>query len=151
MRYFHKLIDGGLVKPLLHQVMRQPNLWNQDRVGTENGSEDEMFLRAPTNGSLIAYNRPEMGILSPAFVIAPDLINLSAIGGSAMGSIVLIRLAPGKKLLPHRLNGEYAEFYDRHLVVLQSLPGALMTCGDETVNLITGEVWWFSAKDEHMV
>jgi len=35
--------------------------------------------------------------------------------------------------------------------VLQGLPGSLYKCGDETVEMLTGEIWWFDAHSTHEV
>jgi hypothetical protein len=35
--------------------------------------------------------------------------------------------------------------------VLQGLPGSLYHCGDETVTMLTGSVWWFQHREIHSV
>jgi hypothetical protein len=157
VRYFQKLIEGVNVMPIAHSLMRQPGLWNEDRVRTsfENSPHvqvDDIILRfgKPDGEDLLVSDRPAMAKLHPAKKVALDLMGL--VGGSQLGRMVITRLEPGKKILPHKdVNGAYANYYSRYHVVLQGLPGSLFMCGDETVNMLTGEVWCFDASAEHMV
>jgi Aspartyl/Asparaginyl beta-hydroxylase len=143
--------------PLMHAVTRQPGLWNQDKVrttfeGTPHAQVDDILLRfgGPDGDDLIALDRPEMAKFPVAKKIALDLMAL--LSGAQLGRVVITRLEPGKKILPHKdVNGEYAKFYSRYHVILQGLPGSLFMCGDETVNMLTGECWWFDASAEHML
>ena len=39
----------------------------------------------------------------------------------------------------------------RFHVVLQGLPGSLYRCGDEEVQMLSGQVWWFQHREIHEV
>lgn len=52
---------------------------------------------------------------------------------------------------PPGTGGAPATYYNRYQVALQSLPGALFTIGDETVNFESGDVWLIDNKKEHGV
>jgi len=71
-----------------------------------------------------------------------------------LGRVIVSRLPPGGRILRHAdRDGEYVQASDRarYHVVLQGLPGSLYTCGDETVCMQDGEIWWFNAHEEHEV
>ena len=71
-----------------------------------------------------------------------------------LGRVLITRIPPGGQILPHRDDaGEYVNMRDiaRYHVVIQGLPGSLYHCGNETVNMRTGQIWWFNAKLDHAV
>lgn len=143
--------------PLMNAIMRQPELWNQDMCrttfdGTPHSEVDDIILRfgGLDGDDLQCYDRSIMTKLPGAKQHALRL--LYALGGSQLGRVVITRLQPGHKILPHAdTMGEYAKFYSRYHIVLQGFPGSLFTCGDETVNMLSGETWWFDPSAEHSV
>lgn len=155
MRYFFKLADSVMVLPLMEQVARHHELWNADKLrttfeGTPHAQVDDILLRFGTaNGDdLDAADLEPMRVLHGSKVLALSVMQL--VGGSRLGRVVVTKLEPGKKILPHAdTKGAYSSYYTRYHVVLQGLPGSMFSCGDETVNMLTGSVWWFNAKAEH--
>lgn len=160
MRYFHQLLGGVQVTPLMHQLARHSEWWNEDKArttfeGTPHAQVDDILLRfglpdgkTSVADDLEAYDMEPMRSLRGAKDLCLDIMRL--VGGSRLGRVVITKLAYGKQILPHKdVMGEYSKYYTRYHVVLQGLPGSMFNCGDETVQMKTGEVWWFSAKDEH--
>lgn len=161
MRYFYRLTDGVQVLPITAAVMRQPQLWNEDRLrqtfeGSPHTKVDDILLRFGTIGpggkigdDLEAVDRSPMSKI-PCKMEILNIMRL--VGGSRLGRVIITRLEPGKKILPHRdVEGDYAKYYTRYHLVLQGMPGSLFTCGDETVCMQTGDLWWFDASAEHSV
>ncbi len=160
MKYFHRMTDGVIVMPLVHVLARNGQWWNADRKrttfeGTPHGQVDDIILRFGLDNEnvgddLEAVNRDVLRSLPKATDMALDLMRL--VGGSRLGRMVITKLGPGKKILPHAdVVGEYADYYTRYHIVLLGKPGSLFTCGDETVCMQTGEIWWFDASAEHSV
>lgn len=157
MRYFYRLTSGVVVLPLMDALMRNPRLWNEDDLrttfeGTPHVDADDILLRfgEADGDSLEAWDRPALRSLPGAKQMALDVMGL--VRGSRLGRVVVTRLEPGAQILPHAdVKGKYAGYYSRYHVVLQGLPGSLFTCGDETVNMVTGDVYWFDASAEHSV
>lgn len=155
MRYFYRLAEGVMVLPLMAQLVRKPDLWNTTNVrtgfdGTPHAEVDDILLRfGDDDGSgLEATDRASMRELHGAKEMALQVMGL--ISGVRLGRVVVTRLQPGKQILPHAdVMGDYANYYTRYHVVLQGLPGSLFGCGDESVNMKTGEIWWFDASAEH--
>lgn len=155
MRYFHRLAENVMVMPLVHQLARQPELWNADNArttfeGTPHAQVDDILLRfgARDGDGLEAADGEPMAKLRGAKEMALSVMGL--VGGVRLGRVVITRLASGKKILPHAdTKGAYATYYTRYHVVLQGLPGSIFNCGDEAVNMRTGEIWWFQAHAEH--
>jgi hypothetical protein len=167
MRNFHRIADGIAVLPLMHALMRNPQLWNENSFRTEfpntpHGDVDDIWLRfsdpekCTTTSNVIGDDKPiwypAASILSDA---KPIILNLMrGVNAYELGRVLITRLRPGGKILPHRDDaGEYVNMRDiaRYHVVLQGLPGSLYHCGNETVCMRTGEVWWFNAHELHAV
>lgn len=161
MRYFLRLAEGVPVLPLTEQVARHFELWNEDRArtafeGSPHAAAQDMLLRccdtkqplADAYGDLEAVDRPAMAALR-AKPLVLDLLKL--VGGSRLGRVVVTRLEPGKKITAHADEGPYANYYTRYHVVLIGLPGSTFYCGDEAVNMKTGDIYWFDHKAEHRV
>lgn len=169
MRNFQRIASGVDVMPLLHALQRNEDLWNANKFrttfkNTPHGDVDDIWLR---------YSEPE-AVLNPDDIrpiiaghevtwyeaahdlpfkpIVCDLMR--RVEAYSLERLLITRLKPGGRILPHADNaGEYVHQGDigRYHVVLQGLPGSLMRCGDERVNMQTGEVWWFNAHIEHEV
>lgn len=163
MRYFYCLTGGVRVLPLMAAIARQPKLWNQDNcrrefAETPHAATDDILLRftEPEGGlqnyadNLEAVDRPTMAQLPD---VKSEILNIMRlVNGSRLGRVVVTRLEPGKRILTHSdVLGEYSKYYTRYHLVLQGMPGSMFNCGDETVNMLTGELWWFDASAEHSV
>lgn len=163
MRYFYKLTEGVQILPIMAALARQPELWNGDdlRRTFENSPHvqvDDILLRfgiilsegVDIGDNLEAVNRPVLQKLPGVQKLLLDVMRL--VDGSRLGRVIITKLEPGKKIAPHAdTKGDYSKYYTRYHLVLQGLPGSLFTCGDETVNMQTGELWWFDAAAEHSV
>jgi hypothetical protein len=137
VRYFHKLIEGVPVMPVMHALMRNPQIWTQDY---------SIVLRGE-NGNGTVVDRDLMRTLPPKVkAIAFDL--MAILGGVALGSMIVTKLEPGK-----RVSGEPRgqHWYTPYYLMLASEPGSLMMCGDETVNMLTGEIWWCDPDAERVI
>jgi hypothetical protein len=158
MRFFQQLASNIVTMPVLHAISRNPQWWDADKrrttfEGTPHGSVSDIILRFGTDNEnvgddLEAVDRPVMKMLPDAKRMSLDVMRM--VGGSRLGRLVITKLPPGKSILPHAdVMGAYAEYYTRYHLALLGLPGSLFRCGDETVNMQTGELWWFDAAAEH--
>lgn len=177
MRNFHRIAENIPVTPLLHQIIRKPHLWNKNTFRTTFPNSphvdvDDIWVRfsAPKNCTtttrVIGDGAP---VWYPAADELPELKPIiknlmSGVGAYELGRVLISRVRPGGVILPHRdADGEYVHAPDiaRYHVVLQGLPGSLYTCGEpgsedepsdvETVQMLTGEVWWFNALKLHHI
>lgn len=157
MRYFYRLADGVRVLPLMAAIARQPGLWNQDNCrrefeNTPHTATDDILLRfgSKDGNELEAMDTVAMQALPD---VKSEVLNIMRlVNGSRLGRVIITRLEPGKKILPHSdVMGEYSKYYTRYHLVLQGMPGSMFNCGNETVNMLTGELWWFDASAEHSI
>lgn len=157
MRYFYRLAEGVRVLPLMAAVARQPSLWNADNCrrefnGTPHAATSDILLRFGSKDGK-ELETTDTDVMQKLPDVKSEILNvMRLVQGSRLGRVIITKLEPGKKILPHAdTQGEYAKYYTRYHLVLQGLPGSIFTCGDETVGMLTGELWWFSAQDEHSV
>lgn len=168
MRYFARIAEGVDVTPLLHAVDRQPDLWNAHRwrttyTGTPHQAVDDIWLRFSDDSITSDVEKVEgvQADVTPVFhdawhklpqarSIVFDLMR--RVEGYELGRVLITRLPPGGTILRHAdADGAYVRSGCRYHVVLRGLPGSLYMCGDETVCMRTGEVWWFDHNSVHEV
>ena len=152
--------------PLLHAVVLHPELWNQFTLRTSHEltphkEVEDIWLRFQDlkpyedgDASKIvdeheSMNYPAWNLLPQARPIIFDLMR--RVEGTRLGRVLITKLAPGKKIDPHVDGGSHAEYFSRYHVVLQGGPGSLVHCGGETVQMLSGEVWYFDNSVEHSV
>lgn len=163
MRNFLRLADGVDTMPLLHALQANEDLWNSVRTRTveyetPHTDVDDILLRF--NGATSPIEHLRHGLVmerKPAWdrlpQVRPFIFGLMRqIEAEQLGRVMISRLAPGKRILPHTDKvGAYSDHYRRYHLALQSGPGCLFRCGDETVQMRTGEVWTFDHLLEHEV
>lgn len=157
MRYFFRLAENIEVLPMMAALARQPDVWDRDNCRKEfeqspHALVSDILLRfgGKDGDDLEAVDLPLMQKLPKAKDALLNIMRL--VNGSRLGRVVMTRLEPGKKIAPHAdTRGAYAVYYTRYHLVLQGLSGSLFNCGNETVNMRTGELWWFDAAAEHSV
>lgn len=167
MRNFQVIATGVDVMPLAHAVRRQPALWNQNTLrtthpGTPHTEVDDIWLRfndlekwkaTQDAGSILdeheSINYPAFAALAPARKLVFDL--MARVEGERLGRVLITRLKPGGRIMPHEDGGSHAAYYDRYHVILQGLPGSLFRCGGEEVCMRSAECWWFNNGLTHEV
>lgn len=93
-------------------------------------------------------NRPSMAVLGALQTV---LGVMQLVGGSELGRVIVTRLPPGGRILPHADEGEYAARFTRHQIMLQCEPGNVFKCGGESLAPTTGDLFWFNHHLEHEV
>lgn len=165
MRHFQKLAEGLDVQPLLHAIHRQPTLWNRHKFRrsydqTPHSAVDDIWLRySPDQAEFSDVQNDTAPIWHDEARSLPQarplvLSIMGYLGAYSLERLLVTRLAPGRSILPHAdTDGAYGNMPDiaRYHVVLQGLPGSLFHCGDETVQMQTGELWHFDAYTAHSV
>src|SRR5580693_3701904 len=134
MRYFYKLTEGIQVLPMMAALARQSELWNADNCrrefeNTPHAATEDVLLRfgSKDGDGLEAMDTAAMPKLPGAREQVLNIMRL--VNGVRLGRVIVTRLEPGKKILPHRdTEGAYAKYYTRYHLVLQGLPGSLFNC-----------------------
>jgi hypothetical protein len=166
LKYFQPIGSFDPI-PLLSQVQRQPSLWDTHRLRTTHANSPHMAVsdiwvrfndisEYERTGNVSTIMDQHESIWYPAADKLPAIRPLvswlmSRIDGIRLGRIIITKLAPGKKIDRHADSGDHAAYYERYHFVLQGLPGSIFNCGDETVQMPTGSVFWFQNQIEHEV
>lgn len=149
---------------LMNQIVRQPDLWKADTYLRDYpqgpfGDTDTIFLRFPP-ASVTELERGEKDqhecVWMDGWLHLPAARSMvfglmAKVEGERLGRVMINRLRPGGRVYPHADTPAHADYWDRYHVVLQSGPGCIFRCGDETVQMATGECWWFQNALEHEV
>jgi hypothetical protein len=164
MKYFD--FRGHIdVRELNAQLAEHPELWGQFgwRKNNSQGVHaqmDDIWVRyndirkypEPTE----AFNERHVPIWYPAWRKLPALRDIvfplmTAVEGEMLGAVLITKIPPGAKILPHVDRGWHVEYYDKYYVSLQSQPGAEFWCGEEMINPKTGDCYRFDNRLEHWV
>jgi hypothetical protein len=149
---------------LLLQIQRQPQLWKADtylRDYPQGPFEDveTIFLRFPPF-SVTELERSQKdphecenmdgSIHLPA---ARQMVFglMAMVEGERLGRVMINKIRPGGRIFPHADTPIHANYWDRFHYVLQAFPGCNFRCGHETVQMRTGDLWWFDNAEEHEV
>lgn len=162
MKNFLCLAGGIDVAPVLRELAVQPELWDQNTLRTKHantahGDVNDIWLwfnEIPDDAGAVVNDiqtRPY-----PAWARLPALRQLvldliRRVDGVQLGRVIVTKLPSGAIIDPHVDRGAAAEFYIRYQIALQSRPGSLFHCEDETVNFHPGEVWWVNNRVIHSV
>ncbi len=159
-----QFIGNADVTPLLAQIMRQPALWKADTYLRDYpqgpfGDTETIFLRFPP-ASVTELEQSQKDqhecvwmdgeIHLPA--ARPIILWLMArMEGERLGRCMINKLRPGGMIFPHADTPVHANYWDRHHVVIQSSKGSTFRCGEEQIQMETGQAWWFQNAIEHEV
>ena len=150
------------VDPLLVALDERPELWEEITIrktfeGTNHSDTKTIFARGPREfsvheymGTVDAYDYEATNTLKETLL---PLMNgvLNKLKCVELGYILIVNLKAGGFVSAHNDEGAYAEHYERYHLVLSSEEGNLFTCGDESVHMKAGELWWFNHREEHAV
>lgn len=164
MKNFLCLAHSANTIQLLLQIQRQPNLWKADtylRDYPQGPFEDveTIFLRFPSS-SVTELERSQKdqhecenmdGSLHLPAARALVFGLMAMVEGERLGRVMINKIRPGGRIFPHADTPVHANYWDRFHYVIQASPGCNFRCGNETVQMHTGQLWWFDNSEEHEV
>ena len=152
--------------PLLLEIQRQPNLWDRNpaRLAT-NGPHCEshdIWVRYKDEsenkltGDWSNFADPHDPIWYPAYYALPSIRRLvfdlmARVQGERLGGILIYKLEPGKKILPHIDTGWHPNYYDKFNITLKNQPGCVFHYETEEMRSSTGDVFWYTNDKLHWV
>lgn len=164
MKNFLRLASGLNMAPLMVQIARQPQLWKADTYLRDYpqgpfGDTETIFLRFPpgsvTEMERDARDQHECVWMDGSVQLSawrPLVFQLmSMVEGERLGRVMVNKIKPGGRIYAHADTPAHCAYYGRYHYVLQGQPGVTFRCGDETVNMRSGEAWWFNNAVEHEV
>jgi hypothetical protein len=164
VKNFQIIATGVDVLPIVHALQRSPELWREDtylRDYPQGPFQDveTVFVRfPPMSVSELARSQADQhecvwmdGAIKIPRTRELALWLMNRVEGERLGRVMINKLRPGGRIYPHADTPAHAEYWDRYHVVLQGLPGAMFRCGEETIQMQQGGVYWFQNLHEHEV
>lgn len=173
MRNFQRIATGVNMMGVQQELNHNDYLWNQNTFrtkyeGTPHVDVDDIWLRFSAQDKLDVTNASEvMSDTGPVWYppvrvlpsLKPIVLDLMrAVNGYELGRMLITRIKPGGRILPHAdSEGAYVNSDDmqRYHVVVQGLEGSHFACGaapdGDVVQMLTGEVWWSNVRKVHEV
>lgn len=155
--------------PLMAAIRRRPELWKEDAYLRDYpqgpfGETETIMLRFPVKRVLeqeelaradVLFDQHE-NIDYPAYKVLhearPLVMNLmAAMQGERLGRVMINKIVPGGRIFPHADTPSHCAYYTRYHIVLHGLPGCVIRCDDEELQMLTGDVFWFNNALEHEV
>lgn len=159
MKHFKKL---GHFDPTnaLHEL-NNTNLWNWlnlrrlDPASYHTNVEDIVLrfqpLDRPSNLDFIYNNNYCIDYFVQTLLPITSQVIKDFVANRPCGRVVISKLKANSSIAPHTDDGLYAKCHDRFHLVLESNPQVLFNSGDETINMVSGEIWWFDNMQTHSV
>ena len=154
--------------PLQIALRRQPGLFGKYKercLGESPHREsDDIWVRynnyenvakvdAPLNSEHPA-NAPHRSVWYPVYYQLPqlrplifDLMNL--VEGEDLGTVLLVKLEPGKQVYPHSDSGWSAGYYEKYFIPIQTSAKATFNFPDGVIAPELGHVYWFDNSILH--
>lgn len=76
---------------------------------------------------------------------------MAMVRGERLGGVLITKLPPGGKILPHTDSGWHAEYYDKYYVPIKNDKGAVFGFEDGDIESEAGDVWKFDNSITHWV
>lgn len=145
------------------QIHLNPYLFNmitirQEVQGSCHADTQSIYLRGPRGFTVEQYTSHSdsvnyhmtSAVVSAAKDAAEDAMGMLGVLEQAdIGHVLIVSLKPGGKVLPHVDEGDYSDHYQRFHMVLDTNPGCVMRCGEESIHMEQGAVYWFNHKKPH--
>lgn len=164
-RQFTRLAEGIDVAPLLAELDAHPELWGEHTqrltaTGPHADSSDIWcrYRAAEELTSPRAFAEPHFAVWYPCVALLPSIRPLAMhmmrlVEATYLGGILLTRLPPGGRILPHHdAGGWHAESMRAKVwLPLRANEGCFNHCEDETVVMRPGEAYHFDNLKVHSV
>ncbi len=132
MRNLQKIAANTNVMGVTHQIARHPGLWGEEGKG--------FFVRVTRDNVMT----DQEDATREAPILKQRALGLmQMVEASELGPILVQRLDIGEKS-----EISYHLYYDRYYMVLDAGPGCLITSGDETTQILTGDIWWADPRKD---
>jgi len=164
LKYFTKIADNVDVLPLLFQLQKHPELWDQHQERTKRPKSahtevSDIWLRFQKKSETDKFatgQKPHLSVWYPAIQKLPAAIPIvfwmmSRVQGEQLGGVLITKIPAGGKIDAHTDHGWHVEYYDKFYLSIKSQPGANFYCGDEVICPHPGDIWYFDNREPHWV
>ena len=159
------LSSGLNVAPLVYQLARHPELWNQhtmrtEAYGTPHRKVDDIWARYNPwrnfTGDVKAFNAEHVSEWYPCVHFIPAAWSLARqvmrkVGGKVLGGVLLTRIPPGGEVRPHVDTGWHAGHYEKYAVQVKGNKDQAFCFEDAELRPEPGDLYTFDNSKLHWV
>jgi hypothetical protein len=163
-KHIRLLAKGINVESLVHEITRQPWLWDmfRDRTigyGCPHSNISDIWARYRAIDDLTKpehFAEEHDSVWYDAFYALPSIRKIvfdlmGAVQGERLGGVLITKVPPGEQVKPHVDSGWHSDYYDKYAVQLQSAPEQAFCFENEQLVTEPGDVYWFNNKYSHWV
>ena len=161
-RGFIELANKVDVSEIKAELDDNPELWNlfnyrKVAPGTPHADMTDIWVRSNKLENLGAqFCEPHFSVWYDAAKKLPAtkkfVMDLMAwISGEDLGGVLITKIPPGGKILPHKDLAWHATFYDKFYLQVQGSENQSFASHDHDYRPETGAVYWFNNVHEHWV
>lgn len=160
MKNMLHIVSGIDVMPLVLALHRNPQLWNQNTMRTENPTSPHHGL----SDIWVRYSDGEPdpkaehdSVWYPAYKELPQVreivFNLMRyVEGERLGGVLITKIPPGAMCKPHVDDyGWHSKYYDKYAVQLQGNAQQAFHFEGESFSARPGDIYWFNNQEKHWV
>ena len=156
MKNFTLLDEGIETGPLLALLNDHPELWNvynyRSMMKPAHKEVDDIIVRFDdvrnyTEG-MECIDYPAWAVLGETLTPMLNYI-MDKTACTKMGRVVITRLTPGHGVAEHRDTEKSVKTYRRYHLCIDGHPGNKFDCSGESVEMYTGQLWWFNNQILH--
>jgi uncharacterized RmlC-like cupin family protein len=165
MKHLRLVLTGLNVNPLVAELARAPELWDDFTFRTESPISphrdmSDIIVRYNDRKNYTnreEFNREHDAVWWDAYRHLPSVRQIvfavmTAVEGERLGMVLITKLPPGKVCYPHRDGGWHASYYEKYAVLLQGNQHQEFGFeDDEKVSARPGDVYWFDNAVTHWV
>lgn len=149
------------VSTLVEQIEAHPDVWNRHKtrlygphsqvsdIWVRYNSWDNFKDRESFNGPHESTWYPVINEIPAVKRLCFDVMHI--VQGERLGGVLITKIPPGDKVLPHIDRGWHAEYYEKFAVQLKSAPGQAFCFETAQLSADIGEIYTFDNSKPHWV
>jgi hypothetical protein len=157
VNFFRLLCSNIDVTPFLAEIAVQDHAWvlntsRQEKIQVQRDT-NTIFLRGAVRRPDLNLNDNQESNFTATSKLFPLAIGFMSAFAEKMNAelsrATIVRLKPNSHVYRHVDAGSYYLIRNRYHLVLHSARGSVLACGNESVRMHPGELWWFNNKQYH--
>lgn len=151
------LLRSNINTEKIYNKLAEINCWNEldfrkRSMFSAHTQVDDIILRFDSiknyTGGMDCIDYPAMDLFKPQITELLEIMQQET-NTNKVGRCVITRLRPGKKVTKHIDTDVSVKVYKRYHICIQGNTGNLFFCGNESVEMLTGQCWWFNNQKTH--
>lgn len=161
MKAFNKVADGLRIDGVIEEIAANDELFGEftarsDSPGSPHKAMTDIWVRYKdmeglTDYSTMADEHDAVWLKDLAEVKRLCFEVMALVDGERLGGVLITKIPPEGKILPHVDSGWHADYYDKYYVPIKNEDGAVLCFESGIINPEIGDVWQFDNSKMHWV